>query len=370
MQDPTLGADPNATGGFDFSDLLYDMGDLGFGGFGNAPTFGGLTGIFGGTPTSGGSSPWDAVNRVLNGFGRVLNGTSSAGTAGQLLGIGGLGWLLNKLFTQDGDKPGYAHQMPKYTAQRQQYVVPRAKPLVSEQERGALLNDQAFKDYMSDPNLGDFQRVQAATDYGLTPDQMAAITNKPVADVNTMVRTQMGPNSPVPRRPGQGGITYFSPMRFNYAGFDPERAQDYLRTAPAAAPAPNPAPAPAPATGPTPSGDDVQWPYSAHAAGGPVQRNYAMGGLASLQHGNRFVQGPGDGVSDSIPVQMSDGGPGRLADGEFVFDARTVSEIGNGSSQAGAQKLMALVNNVHQQRAHAQRGKPSGADQLAARTLA
>jgi hypothetical protein len=103
----------------------------------------------------------------------------------------------------------------------------------------------------------------------------------------------------------------------------------------------------------------------------PIRRN--MGGsmgLAALAGGGtprgRFLQGPGDGVSDSIPgvIRARDGGmqPARLADGEFVIDARTVSEIGNGSSKAGAKKLYAMMDRVHKARKKAGRGKDSKAD--------
>lgn len=44
-----------------------------------------------------------------------------------------------------------------------------------------------------------------------------------------------------------------------------------------------------------------------------------------------YVDGKGDGQSDDIPAM--------LADGEYVFDADTVSALGNGSSKAGAQLL-------------------------------
>jgi hypothetical protein len=54
--------------------------------------------------------------------------------------------------------------------------------------------------------------------------------------------------------------------------------------------------------------------------------------------------------------------PARLATGEFVFDARTVSEIGNGDTKSGAKKLYAVMDAIHRKRARAERGKPSGAD--------
>lgn len=79
--------------------------------------------------------------------------------------------------------------------------------------------------------------------------------------------------------------------------------------------------------------------------------HYAQGGDVGDP---RYMQGPGDGVSDSIPatVQSSQGGarPARLGDGEFVVPARIVSEIGNGSSDAGARKLYSMMDRVQQAR--------------------
>lgn len=87
----------------------------------------------------------------------------------------------------------------------------------------------------------------------------------------------------------------------------------------------------------------------------------AGGGIIALA-GGRYLQGPGDGTSDSIPARIDGKQEARLADGEYVIDARTVSELGNGSSNAGARKLRDMVNRVHAARRKAQRGKPSSAD--------
>ncbi len=85
-------------------------------------------------------------------------------------------------------------------------------------------------------------------------------------------------------------------------------------------------------------------------------------GNTAFAAGGRLLSGPGDGVSDSIPAHIDGKTPARLATGEFVFDARTVSEIGNGDTRAGAKKLYAVMNVIHKHRANADRGKPSGAD--------
>jgi hypothetical protein len=55
-------------------------------------------------------------------------------------------------------------------------------------------------------------------------------------------------------------------------------------------------------------------------------------------------------VSDSIPATIGGKQPARLADGEFVVPARIVSELGNGSTDAGARKLYAMMKRVEQTR--------------------
>jgi len=68
--------------------------------------------------------------------------------------------------------------------------------------------------------------------------------------------------------------------------------------------------------------------------------------LGSYSDGGRLLRGPGDGVSDSIPAVIGNKQPARLADGEFVIPARIVSELGNGSTEAGARKLYAMLDRI------------------------
>ena len=115
-------------------------------------------------------------------------------------------------------------------------------------------------------------------------------------------RTQLpyGPISGSQARPGAGGVNYFSPTS-----------------------------------------------YTPRAAGGGMM--YGGGGISDLggySDGGRLLRGPGDGVSDSIPATIGGKQPARLAEGEFVVPARVVSELGNGSTNAGAQKLYAMMNRV------------------------
>ena len=102
--------------------------------------------------------------------------------------------------------------------------------------------------------------------------------------------------------------------------------------------------------------------YGGYAAGGNV------GGISHLgdySDGGRLLKGPGDGVSDSIPASIGNRQPARLADGEFVVPARIVSEIGNGSTEAGARKLYAMMDRVQKARR-----KTTGKNQVARNTKA
>jgi len=73
------------------------------------------------------------------------------------------------------------------------------------------------------------------------------------------------------------------------------------------------------------------------------------GGIAGLNDGG-YLQGPGDGVSDSIAARIEGTQPAALSDGEFVVPARIVSELGNGSSEAGADRLYAMMDRVEKDR--------------------
>jgi hypothetical protein len=79
----------------------------------------------------------------------------------------------------------------------------------------------------------------------------------------------------------------------------------------------------------------------------------AAGGMTSLggySDGGRMLKGPGDGMSDSIPGVIGNKQPARLADGEFVVPADVVSHLGNGSTDAGAKRLYAMMDKVRKAR--------------------
>jgi len=75
-----------------------------------------------------------------------------------------------------------------------------------------------------------------------------------------------------------------------------------------------------------------------------------LGGYSDYVRGGRMLKGPGDGMSDSIPASIAGRRPARLANEEFVVPADVVSHLGNGSSDAGAKQLYAMMDRVRQAR--------------------
>lgn len=84
-----------------------------------------------------------------------------------------------------------------------------------------------------------------------------------------------------------------------------------------------------------------------------TNQSMAAGGMTSLggySDGGRMLKGPGDGMSDDIPGVIGNKQPARLADGEFVVPADVVSHLGNGSTDAGAKRLYAMMDQVRKAR--------------------
>lgn len=103
----------------------------------------------------------------------------------------------------------------------------------------------------------------------------------------------------------------------------------------------------------------VQRKFSAARGGAVPSYEYAAGG--------RLLDGPGDGMSDSIPAVIKGNKPQRaaLADGEFVLPADIVSHLGNGSTKAGAKKLYNMMDKVRMARTGTkQQGKQINPDKF------
>ena len=94
--------------------------------------------------------------------------------------------------------------------------------------------------------------------------------------------------------------------------------------------------------------------YALNLNSGKQEAQYAQGG---------YLNGQGDGMSDSIPATIEGKQPARLADGEFVVPADVVSHLGNGSSKAGSKRLYKMLDKVRRARTgHTKQGKQIKAD--------
>ena len=168
----------------------------------------------------------------------------------------------------------------------------------------------------------------------------------------TAVQQQVANTYDPNRRPGSSGQRYFTDVQYAKAP-DVEAAKTAAATQAAqleAANAANPArqsvglesiprettnPVVAPAATPVASQDQTQ----------PL----AAGGIAGLSHG-RYLGGPTDGMADKIPARIGGDQEARLSHGEFVIPADVVSHLGNGNSDAGAQRLYSMMDRIRKAR--------------------
>ena len=72
----------------------------------------------------------------------------------------------------------------------------------------------------------------------------------------------------------------------------------------------------------------------------------ASGGIANA----RYLQGGTDGMADKIPAAIDNEQPAALSHGEFVIPADVVSHLGNGNSEAGADKLYQMMARIRKAR--------------------
>jgi hypothetical protein len=255
------------------------------------------------------------------GIGSMLGVAGAAGLAQQLLGGGGGG----------GGYAGYQGGIPKYTAERRQYAVPlTSAPYTTK------LSDQDIKNYLTRSNMTEAMVARGMNEYGISPERVAGILNLPAATIQSKYQEALGPNY-MARRPGSGGVTYFSPMSYN-------------KVVPASTIVGG-------AGNDTITGgvgnDTITGTTTVVKADGGRIMNSGIASLGGYSDGGQLLRGPGDGVSDDIPATIGNKQPARLADGEFVVPARIVSELGNGSTEAGARKLYAMMDRIKKARSKA-----------------
>jgi len=80
----------------------------------------------------------------------------------------------------------------------------------------------------------------------------------------------------------------------------------------------------------------------------PVPK-YASGGIAEMARG-RYLSGATDGMADKIPARIGGKQEAKLSHGEFVIPADVVGHLGNGNSEAGAQRLYAMMDRIRKAR--------------------
>ena len=80
----------------------------------------------------------------------------------------------------------------------------------------------------------------------------------------------------------------------------------------------------------------------------PVPK-YASGGIADMAKG-RYLGGATDGMADKIPARIGGKQEAKLSHGEFVIPADVVGHLGNGNSEAGAQRLYAMMDKIRKAR--------------------
>ena len=79
-------------------------------------------------------------------------------------------------------------------------------------------------------------------------------------------------------------------------------------------------------------------PATGQAHGGAIGGSGPLAQAGEHMSPGEHIKGEGDGTSDDIPAVLSDG--------EYVVSADVVSALGNGSNDAGAQKLDELMSNA------------------------
>jgi hypothetical protein len=221
--------------------------------------------------------------------------------------------------------------------------------------------------FKANPGQADSSTYDWAVENNVSPEEIAASTGTPLSEVASRWREAKAKKSSAAKTTADAAAKTGT-VGTNQGGGSGDGGAAAASAADGAAAAAASASGTAPGSDGSPGSGARRGGLMKLAMGGMPM--YAVGGglgsLGSYSDGGRLLRGPGDGVSDSIPATIGrKQQPARLADGEFVVPARIVSELGNGSTDAGAKKLYAMMERV--QRA---RGKTTGKDKVAANSRA
>jgi hypothetical protein len=271
----------------------------------------------------------------------ITGGDTSFGDVLGSVNLGGVANLAGSYFLSKSDfantsapNVGYQGDIPRYTAVRQ------AVPGTYDPTRRPGSGGQRY--------FTDMQYVDP-----FAPIE-SAVANDAAGDTAAAAATDA--TTPVAQDPSAGGLATLDAVR-QLAG----RQAEMLRQQNVANPAMQTRPAPLQfAAQPTGGGspimsraparviEDLPIPQQTQGLQGFVPR-YAQGGIANLA-GGRYLTGTTDGMTDQVPANIDGRQEARLSDGEFVIPADVVSHLGNGNSNAGAQQLYAMMEDVRKAR--------------------
>jgi hypothetical protein len=203
--------------------------------------------------------------------------------------------------------------------------------------------------------------------------------NKPVPKMD-VVQQQIAYND-TNRRPGEAGRRYMTNPLFVAQGDTANAALANTATetqaAGLAAAAPRyAAPAPNPYAGKIAMGYNpavVAPPQNSEGLASVItpEQFAKQGGIKMAKGGvadaGRYLQGKTDGMADKIETSIDGEQPALLSHGEFVIPADVVSHLGNGNSEAGADKLYAMMDKIREARTGTkEQGKEINADKFIA----
>ena len=78
------------------------------------------------------------------------------------------------------------------------------------------------------------------------------------------------------------------------------------------------------------------------------------------KHGGKSIHGKGDGVSDSIRASIGGRQDARVARDEVKFSPQAVAKLGGGDRKRGTKKLYAMMDRAAKARKAADRGEDTG----------
>lgn len=225
-----------------------------------------------------------------------------------------------------------------------------------------------LKNQFTNPNTGavNWKNVAAAAGglYGAYQSQQA----QPKTGYQGKIPTYEAVREAVPgasyeagRRPGSGGQRYFSQTKFTAPGEAATAARTAAKEEAAGLASLNRAnPAKETRSSPTAAaaqrGAESSQVREGTAASKVIETlpppKYAHGGILAMAKGGapRYLNGASDGMADKIPARIDGKQEARLSHGEFVIPADVVSHLGNGNSEAGAQRLYEMMDKIRKAR--------------------